>query len=301
MANGPSWTAEYDPERPQRSAGHPRAAGAVCAGRRGDRMRRREIAAYVWVHPPSRRTTVRIAEGGRKKLHQLYRCSQFYSEWRAVSRAKQSTSAPRLSRRLGGYRARSAGRVSVMGRNAPDALGQQIVTGRRMADVTQTDDPAHPLSLVHHRQPAELQLLHVMHRLCEVIVLPATMDAFGHHIARHRAASIEVVARKPFADDVAVGDHPDQSVVFPDRNAADVMLPHQFREFGDRGVGADPVDTLVHHVFDFHGGPPLLEFQVHLMQCSSAPRFLNYTPARVRRHQVLQVAEKRSFLRDRST
>jgi len=60
-----------------------------------------------------------------------------------------------------------------------------------MADITQTDDADHPLALVHHRQPAELQLLHVMHRLCEVIVLPATMDAFGHHIARHRAASIE--------------------------------------------------------------------------------------------------------------
>jgi len=70
-----------------------------------------------------------------------------------------------------------------MGRNAPDALGQQIITGRGMADVTQTDDADHPLALVHHRQPAELQLLHVMHRLCEVIVLPATMDAFGHHIA----------------------------------------------------------------------------------------------------------------------
>src|SRR5437879_11020597 len=82
-----------------------------------------------------------------------------------------------------------------MGRNALDALGQQI-TGRRMADVTQTDDADHPLALVDHRQPAELQLLHVMHRLCEVIVLPATMDAFGHHIARHRAASIEVVACK---------------------------------------------------------------------------------------------------------
>src|ERR1700687_3352022 len=123
-------------------------------------------------------------------------------------------SSQRLIVRLGGYRERSAGRVSVMGRNALDALGQQI-TGRRMADVTQTDDADHPLALVHHRQPAELQLLHVMHRLCEVIVLPATMDAFGHHIARHRAASIEVVARKPFADDVAVGHHPDQLVVLP--------------------------------------------------------------------------------------
>src|SRR5712671_7075604 len=114
--------------------------------------------------------------------------------------------------------ARSAGRVSVMGRKALDALGQQI-TGRRMADVTQTDDADHPLALVDYRQPAKLQLLHVKHRLCEVIVLPATMDAFGHHIPRHRAASIEVVARKPFADDVAVGHHPDQSVALPNRNA----------------------------------------------------------------------------------
>src|SRR6476619_803338 len=69
-----------------------------------------------------------------------------------------------------------------------------------------------------------------------------------------------------------------RSVVLPDRNAADVMLPHHFREFGDRGVGADPVDTLVHHVFDFHGGPPLLEFQVHLMQCNTAPVFSTIQP-----------------------
>src|SRR6266404_3016735 len=178
-----------------------------------------------------------------------------------------------------------------MGRNALDALGQQI-TGRRMADVTQTDDADHPLALVDHWQPAELQLLHVMHRLCEIIVLPAAMDAFGHHIARPRAASIEVVARKPFADDVAVGHHPDQSVVLPKRNAADVMLPHQFRKFGDKGLRAYPVDSLVHHVFYFHGGPPLLEFQVHLMQCSIAPAFLNYTTDRVRRHQRLKVAEE---------
>jgi hypothetical protein len=34
-----------------------------------------------------------------------------------------------------------------------------------------------------------------MHRLCEVIVLSVTMDAFGHHIARLRAASIEVIVR----------------------------------------------------------------------------------------------------------
>jgi hypothetical protein len=52
-----------------------------------------------------------------------------------------------------------------------------------------------------------------------------------------RAASIEVVALEPSADDVAVGHHPDHSVVLPNRNAADVMPLHQFRELGDRRVG----------------------------------------------------------------
>src|SRR6202035_3255559 len=146
---------------------------------------------------------------------------------------------------------------------------------------TQTDHADHPLALVDHRQPADLQRLHVVDRLGEVIVLPATMDAFGHHIARHRAASIEAVARKPFADDVAVGHHPDQSVVLSNRNAADVMCPHQFREFGDRGVGADPVDTLVHYVFDFHGGPPGAWVSGALDAMQHSPRFFNYTTGRV--------------------
>src|SRR6266566_10164041 len=155
-------------------------------------------------------------------------------------------------------RERSAGRVSVMGRNAFDALGQQI-TGRRIADVAQTDDADHPLALVDHRQPADLQRLHVPHRLGEVIVIPAAMDAWGHHIARRRAAGIKAVLRHPFADDVAVGHHADQPVVLSNRNGAYIMLTHQFSEFGDRGVRTDPVDALVHRVFDFHGGPPLLD------------------------------------------
>ncbi len=57
-------------------------------------MRRREIAAYVWVHQPSRRTTVRIAEGGRKKLRQLYRCSQFFSVARHFSGKAEHFRAP---------------------------------------------------------------------------------------------------------------------------------------------------------------------------------------------------------------
>ena len=120
----------------------------------------------------------------------------------------------------------SIGRVSVMGRYALDALRKQI-TGCRMTNIAQTNDANHPFILIDHRQSTELQLLHVPHRLDEVIVLPAAVNSFRHHIARLCATGIEVVARKAFADDVAVCHHPDQSVVLPDRNAPDVMLPHQ--------------------------------------------------------------------------
>jgi len=124
------------------------------------------LRGSAWRSPP-RAPSCALPTAGRELLS-----STASSGWRAISRAKQNTSAPafravrllhgyrsassqRLIARLGGYRERSAGRVSVMGRNALDALGQQI-TGRRMADVTQTDDADHPLALVHHRQPAEL-------------------------------------------------------------------------------------------------------------------------------------------------
>src|SRR6266702_927192 len=57
-------------------------------------------------------------------------------------------------------------RVSVVGRNVFDPLRYQI-TGRRMADVAQTEDADHPLALVDHRQSADLQPFHVLHRLGE--------------------------------------------------------------------------------------------------------------------------------------
>jgi hypothetical protein len=59
-----------------------------------------------------------------------------------------------------------------MSRNAFDAIGQSI-TGRRSADVGQTEDAYHPFALVDHRQPTHLQPLHAPHCLVEVIVTAA--------------------------------------------------------------------------------------------------------------------------------
>src|ERR1700730_6526744 len=86
----------------------------------------------------------------------------------------------------------------------------------------------------------------MLHSLGEVFVLPAAMDNWAHHIARRCAADIEAALRQPFADNVAVGHHADQLVVLSDRNGADILFTHQYREFGDRGVKTDPVDAFAH-------------------------------------------------------
>ena len=105
-----------------------------------------------------------------------------------------------------------------------------------MADIAQTEDTNHPLALIDHRQSADLQLLHVLHGLGEVVVITAAMDAWCHHITRRHAVGIEVVLRQTFADDVSVSHHTDETVVLSDWNSTDIVLAHQFCQFGDRRV-----------------------------------------------------------------
>src|SRR6516165_6810421 len=129
-----------------------------------------------------------------------------------------------------------------------------------MADIAQTEDTNHPFALIDHRQSADLQRLHVSDGLSEVVVITAAMDAWCHHVTRRRAAGIEVVLRQTFADDVSVRHHTDETVVLSDRNSADIVLAHQFSQFGDRSIRADPVDALCIASPTFMGRPPLLKF-----------------------------------------
>src|SRR6516164_5304227 len=142
-----------------------------------------------------------------------------------------------------------------MGRNALDGFGQQI-NSRRVADIAQTEDADHSFALVDHRQPSDLQLLHVPYRPGEVIVLTATMDLCGHHIARHCVERIEVLLCQSFAHDVTISNHSDQVIVLANWDGSDIVISHQFCELSYRGVRAHPIDTFVHRVFDFHGGSP---------------------------------------------
>src|SRR5262249_43088603 len=112
------------------------------------------------------------------------------------------------------------------------------------------------------------------------------MDAWGHHIARDRATGIKAVPRQSFADDVSVCHHADQPAVLSNRGGADVLLTHQFREFGDRRVWNDPVDALVHCVPDFHRRSPLLKFAYQ----PRFPRLSDYTTDQILSHGLKATA-----------
>src|SRR5262245_58941908 len=142
-----------------------------------------------------------------------------------------------------------------MRRHALDILRGEL-DGGGLADIAETDHAYHPLALVDDRQPADLQGLHMVDRFREFIVVTAAVDALGHYIARGHLGGVEVAAREALADDVAVRHHPDQMIVLADRDRADIVRLHQPCNFSDWSVGADPVDSLMHHVLDFHEGPP---------------------------------------------
>src|SRR5262249_53532113 len=148
------------------------------------------------------------------------------------------------------------GPSTMMGRNAPDTFGQHV--GRcSLADIAEAEHADHALILVDDRQRADLELFHVLHRLGKLVVLSATMDSRSHHVTRRRAACIKAVVGQAFANDIAVGDHAYKVVFLADRNRADVVLTHQFRELRDRGLRTNPLYAFVHRHLDFHHGPPL--------------------------------------------
>jgi hypothetical protein len=63
-----------------------------------------------------------------------------------------------------------------MRRHVLNVFGQEI-TRRQAADITKTKDANHPLALVDHWQPTNLQLFHVPYRLGEVVIIAAAMNA----------------------------------------------------------------------------------------------------------------------------
>jgi hypothetical protein len=51
----------------------------------------------------------------------------------------------------------------------------------------------------------------------------------------------------------AVRHHADQLIILSNGNGTDIMTTHQFCQLGHRRIWTNPINALVHRVFDFHG------------------------------------------------
>ena len=94
-----------------------------------------------------------------------------------------------------------------------------------MADAAQAYAADHPLALVDHWQPADLQCLHVPHRLGESSRQQWMPGVITSRAAAPRASKLSCA--NP-SDNVAVSHHADQLVVLSNRNGAYIMLTLNF-------------------------------------------------------------------------
>ena len=153
-----------------------------------------------------------------------------------------------------------------------------------MADVAEAEDADHPLALVDHRQPART----LQRSPCDASPLRGHRPpgSNGCLPSSHRAPSRGVASKPLRASPLQTMS---RSVTIPTRWSSSPIGTQpmscariSLASSATGGVvGADPVDTLVHHVLDFHGGASVIGFQ--LVHCSTAaPCFHNHTTDRVR-------------------
>src|SRR5262245_13215537 len=122
----------------------------------------------------------------------------------------------------------------------------------RIVNIAEAQDSGHALLAIDHRQAAHLPALHQTSGFIEFVSLQAEHDAFSHHIACAMRLCIEARSDAT-ADDIPVRHHADQAIIFADWNGTNIMLAHQPGELDNRRVGIDPLHTLVHGLFHFHG------------------------------------------------
>ena len=92
----------------------------------------------------------------------------------------------------------------------------------------------------------------MMHGVLDVLVVAAIDDAGGHHVLGLDIGNALVVGHTTDGN-VPIGDHADEGAVGGDRNAADIELAHSLGDGSDLGLGRNAFETLMHHVFHFHG------------------------------------------------
>src|SRR5690554_4574336 len=119
-------------------------------------------------------------------------------------------------------------------------------------DVAQGHHTHQALLAIEHRQPADLDVGHVLGHMLDVLVLEAVADVGGHHLA-HRGVRPQAPGQAT-DDHVAVGEHAHQTIALVDQQGAGVDALHQGGGFPHALFGQDDLDVAGHDFGNLHGG-----------------------------------------------
>lgn len=96
-------------------------------------------------------------------------------------------------------------------------------------DISQRQDPDESLISVQHRQAPDLMVSHSLGRNLDVLILQADDQVISRHHLTHLGGEwVESVGGRADGN-VAIGDHPDQSVHLTNGQNTDIERMHPFR------------------------------------------------------------------------
>src|SRR5215213_7155751 len=91
-------------------------------------------------------------------------------------------------------------------------------------DIAERDDADEAFLSVQDRQAPDLDVRHIVRHTIEILVLIAVLHLWAHDLTD---GSLRSMTSGNCSDcDIAVGDHPDQTITFPDREDPGVDLRH---------------------------------------------------------------------------
>jgi hypothetical protein len=132
-----------------------------------------------------------------------------------------------------------------------DLTGEAFIA-RVDRQVAKRDDAHQAFVAVQHDQPPDLMLLHLARRVADGVVLKAVDDVLRHDVAHLGRVRIPAISRGAHRD-VAIGEHPDEPVVLPDRHETAVNVAHPDGRILECRVGADHDEIAGHDLSELHG------------------------------------------------
>ncbi len=165
----------------------------------------------------------------QRAAHEAEERLRMYAESRTAARRPHKTASARLRRRRRRW-GEPVGSATRLGDLLDRPLDLAFVL-RLERQVRLRDDADHVVTLIDHRDPPHLRLLHHAHHTLDVLIRTHGAQPTGAHVLGDAAAAV-MTLRDAADGDVAVGDDAAQPLaraVLDDRHGADIVVAHDLR------------------------------------------------------------------------